>query len=288
MPLRATGDLDLKAMKIIETAAEAHAHVKRGRERRVLVPTMGGLHRGHFQLMRIAREWAGGDGEVAVSIFVNPLQFEPGADYKKYPRPKSADEELCREAGVDLLFRPLPEEMYFADRSITVEENSLSQNLCGRSRPGHFRGVCTVVAKLFNLLAPHTAVFGEKDFQQLAIIRRMVRDLNFPIKIIGVPTVRDADGLAVSSRNQYLSEGERKQAPILRAALLAARGQNSAAKIIAQVRAQIASAPDARIDYVEVVEAESLQPLDQIESNGLLAVAVFFGKTRLIDNIRLP
>src|SRR5947208_2893471 len=190
-------------MKIVETTNGAHAHVRERTVKSVLVPTMGALHRGHLELIRVARERAGKDGEVAVSVFVNPLQFEPGADFEKYPRPESADEEVCRDAGVNLLFRP--RDMYFDDRSVSVEETALSAGLCGAARPGHFRGVCTVVAKLFNLLAPDGAVFGEKDYQQLAIIRRMVRDLNFPIEVIGVPTVREADGLALSSRNQYLN-----------------------------------------------------------------------------------
>ncbi len=190
-------------MKIIESTDAAHAHVRGRTGKSVLVPTMGALHRGHLELIRVAREHAGNAGEVAVSIFVNPLQFEPGSDFEKYPRPESADEKFCEDAGVNLLFRP--RQMYFDDRSVYVEETRLSAGLCGASRPGHFQGVCTVVAKLFNLLAPAATVFGEKDYQQLAVIRRMVRDLNFPIEIIGVPTVREADGLALSSRNQYLS-----------------------------------------------------------------------------------
>ena len=183
---------------------------------------MGALHRGHLELIRIAREAAGTGGEVAVSIFVNPLQFEPGADFERYPRPESVDEELCQKAGVDLLYRPTQSEMYAPDRSVFVEETYLANALCGKSRPGHFRGVCTVVSKLFNVLEPHAAVFGEKDFQQLAIIRRMVRDLNFPIEIIGAPIVREPDGLACSSRNQYLNSEEREQATVLRKACLAA------------------------------------------------------------------
>ncbi|HEV3409706.1 MAG TPA: pantoate--beta-alanine ligase, partial [Chthoniobacterales bacterium] len=202
-------------MKIITTPGEAHAHVVQTRKRRALVPTMGALHRAHGELMRVGREAVGDESELAVSIFVNPLQFEPGSDYERYPRPVEEDEELCRAAGVDVLFRPAPNEMYLPDQSVVVEETALSQKLEGKSRPGHFRGVCTVVAKLFHLLAPDVAVFGEKDFQQLAIIRRMVRDLNFPIEIIAVPTVREADGLACSSRNRYLNAEERAQAPII-------------------------------------------------------------------------
>src|SRR5204863_6558443 len=181
---------------------------------------MGALHTAHGELIRIARERAGRDGEVAVSIFVNPLQFEPGADFERYPRPEKIDEEFCRNAGVDLLFRPNPAEMYADDRSVFVDEASLASALEGKSRPGHFRGVCTVVAKLFNILLPDAAVFGEKDFQQLAIVRRMVRDLNFPVKIIPVAIVREHDGLALSSRNRYLNREERAQAPMIRQALL--------------------------------------------------------------------
>jgi pantoate--beta-alanine ligase len=216
---------------------------------------MGALHRGHVELIRIARESAGKDGEVAVSIFVNPLQFAPGGDYEKYPRPETEDEEFCRGAGVDILFRPGPAEVYAADSSVVIEENSLSATLCGKSRPGHFRGVCTVVAKLFHILAPDAAVFGEKDFQQLAIIRRMVRDLNFQIEIIGAATVRESDGLACSSRNQYLNAAERQEAPVLRAALLegarlAAGGEGSVTAIIQAARKVITAASLSRIDYL--------------------------------------
>ncbi len=180
---------------------------------------MGALHRGHGELIRLARAAAGQEGEVAVSIFVNPLQFAPGGDYEKYPRPETDDNDFCRDAGADILFRPAVEEMYAADFSVSVEENALAKTMEGKSRPGHFSGVCTVVAKLFHLLSPDAAIFGEKDFQQLAIIRRMVRDLNFPIEIIGAPTVQEADGLACSSRNQYLNSAEREQAPVLQGAL---------------------------------------------------------------------
>ncbi len=260
---------------------------------RVLVPTMGALHKAHLQLIRIAREHAGSDGEVAVSIFVNPLQFEQGSDYQRYPRPEKADEGFCRDAGVDLLFRPLVGEMYFDDRSTFVEETSLSSVLEGKSRPGHFRGVCTVVAKLFNILAPDAAVFGEKDFQQLAIVRRMVRDLNFKVDIIAVPTVREDDGLACSSRNQYLNVGERKQATVLRKALMkgaamAGDGETSAPRIVSAVRETIEQAPLARISYADLVDAENLLSIEVLRPNSLFALAVFFGKTRLIDNIRLP
>ena len=275
-------------MKILTTIAEAQAQPHA--TPRVLVPTMGALHKAHGELIRVAREAVGKHGEVAVSIFVNPLQFEPGSDYKRYPRPEKADEEFCRSAGVDLLFRPSLGEMYADDRSVVVDESTLSNTLEGKSRPGHFRGVCTVVAKLFNMLAPDAAVFGEKDFQQLAIVRRMVRDLNFNIDIIAVPTVREADGLACSSRNQYLNPDERKQATILYEALRASAnaGKKSAGDIVAFARNVINQAPLARIDYVEVVNAKTLQPVEMAGPNAVLLLAVFFGKTRLIDNIRLP
>lgn len=279
-------------MQIIETVRSAHEFVRSSRARRVLVPTMGALHHGHRELMRLAREAAGRDGQVIVSIFVNPLQFEPGADFERYPRPAEADAASCREAGVDVLFRPSPAEMYHVDRSVFVEEQSLSNALCGKSRPGHFRGVCTVVTKLFHLFAPQRAVFGEKDYQQLAIIRRMVRDLDFDIEIVAVPTVREADGLAASSRNRYLSAAERVQAPLLRAALLAGAqtvraGRTSAADILETVREKMSAADLARVDYIELVDAATLEPQQVADRNSLLAAAVFFGRTRLIDNLRL-
>jgi pantoate--beta-alanine ligase len=276
-------------MEISRTVESVPAPAKR----RVLVPTMGALHRGHFELIRIARTAAGKEGEVAVSIFVNPLQFAPGGDFEKYPRPEADDNELCRGAGVDILFRPSADEMYASDFSVWIEENSLSSLLEGKSRPGHFRGVCTVVAKLFHILAPDAAVFGEKDFQQLVIIRRMVRDLNFRIEIIGAPTVRETDGLACSSRNRYLNPAEREQAPVLRAGLLeaarvASSGERSAATIVDAARKIISTSPLARIDYLELVNADTLQPIEIVEPNSLIAVAAFFGDTRLIDNIPIP
>jgi len=277
----------LGRVEILTTVAAAQSQAKS--KPRVLVPTMGALHKAHGELTKVARERAGADGEVAVSIFVNPLQFEPRSDYERYPRPEKADEDFCRDAGVDLLFRPSIEEMYFDDRSTFVEEISLSSVLEGKSRPGHFRGVCTVVAKLFNVLTPDAAVFGEKDFQQLAIVRRMVRDLNFNIDIIAVPTVREEDGLACSSRNQYLNLEERKQAMVLHKALLAAANasEKSARDIVDLARKMIGAAPLAQIDYVELVDAETLQPVEMVRPNSLFALAVFFGKTRLIDNILL-
>jgi pantoate--beta-alanine ligase len=276
-------------MKILSTVAELRACNRNQTKRRVLVPTMGALHAGHISLIRLARQHAGTGGEVAVSIFVNPLQFEPGADFSRYPRPESADEEVCRGESVDLVFRPTPNDMYAEDRSTFVEETTLSERLCGASRPGHFRGVTTVVTKLFHILAPQAAVFGEKDFQQLAIIRRMVRDLDFPVEIIAGPTIRETDGLALSSRNQYLNAEERAQAPIIRAALVAAAQskEKSSREILTALRTKIESAPLARIDYAEIVGADDLQPRLTIRPRSLLAVAVFFGRTRLIDNILL-
>jgi pantoate--beta-alanine ligase len=274
-------------MQIITTIAEAREQPRA--TKRVLVPTMGALHRAHGELVRVARQHAGRDGEVALSIFVNPLQFEPGSDYERYPRPENTDEEFCRNAGVDFLFRPSVAEMYANDRSVFVEESSLSSTLEGESRPGHFRGVCTVVAKLFNILSPDAALFGEKDFQQLVIVRRMVRDLSFKTHIIAVPTVREEDGLACSSRNQYLNIEERKQAPVLHKALLAAAnaGNKSAKEIVDLVSKVIDEAPLGRIDYVEIVDVETLQSIETVRPNSLLVLAVSFGKTRLIDNIRL-
>jgi pantoate--beta-alanine ligase len=281
---------DGRAVKIVTTIAGLPQ--RDFLRRRVVVPTMGALHKAHGELIRIAREHAGQKGEVAVSIFVNPLQFEPGSDYERYPRPEKQDENFCRNAGVDLLFRPTPAEMYADDRSVFVEETTLSSTLEGKSRPGHFRGVCTVVAKLFNILSPDAAVFGEKDFQQLAIIRRMVRDLNFKIDIVAVPTIREGDGLAFSSRNEYLNLEERKQAPVLRRALLAAAekakaGEKSAKLIVDLARNVISEASLARIDYVNLVDAENLQPVEIVRPKAALALAVFFGRTRLIDNILL-
>jgi pantoate--beta-alanine ligase len=273
-------------MRTITTVAAAQAQRRAGRH--VLVPTMGALHKAHGELIRVARQHAGRHGQVVVSIFVNPLQFEPGSDYDRYPRPEKADQEFCEKAGVDLLFRPSLGELYAENRSVFVDESVLSATLEGKARPGHFRGVCTVVAKLFNVLAPDAAVFGEKDFQQLAIVRRMVRDLNFNLEIIPVPTVREEDGLACSSRNQYLTREERAQASVLYKGLCAAAGfgKKSAADVIAVARNVINEAPLARIDYVELVDAETLQPVEIVELNSVLVLAVYFGKTRLIDNIR--
>lgn len=250
----------------------------------VLVPTMGALHEGHLALIRRARKLAGKSGRVVASIFVNPTQFGPREDFSKYPRPFANDAKLCRENGVDLLFAPAAKQMYPPDFSVFVDERALSAVLCGAARPGHFRGVCTVVAKLFHIIAPDIAVFGKKDFQQLAIIRRMVRDLNFPVKIASVETVREPDGLALSSRNRYLTPEERAQAPVIRRALLAGAKNLRTAKTAAS--RIIRSAPLARIDYLEVLDAETLQGISKTTRTAVIAAAVFFGKTRLIDNIQ--
>ena len=249
---------------------------------------MGALHAGHASLMRKARKLAGKRGSVAVSIFVNPAQFGPNEDFSRYPRTFARDCRLCREAGVDVLFHPAPEEIYPDGFSTYVHEERVSLPLCGASRPGHFRGVCTVVLKLFNIIAPDAAVFGQKDYQQVAVIRRMVRDLNIPVRIIAAPTVREPDGLALSSRNACLGAEQRAQAPVIRRALLLARGARSAqpAALARLVRREIATASLARIDYVQVLDAATLAPPAPATRELVIACAVYFGTTRLIDNIR--
>jgi pantoate--beta-alanine ligase len=259
----------------------------------VFVPTMGALHDGHAALIRAAREIAGQNGNVAVSIFVNPLQFGPGEDFGKYPRTLVEDLALARDNGADMIFAPKSEELFPPDRSIVLHETSLSQLLCGASRPGHFDGVCTIVTKLFNLVQCDDAVFGKKDYQQFAIIRRLVRDLDFNVVLHGIDTVREADGLAMSSRNRYLSPEERAQAPALRAALVAARdawknGERDPAALPALITKHLQEhAPLGRIDYVSAVDAVSLQPVSATTELVVIAAAVFFGTTRLIDNIEL-
>jgi pantoate--beta-alanine ligase len=249
---------------------------------------MGALHHGHATLIREARKVAGKNGAVVVSIFVNPTQFGPREDFSAYPRPLRKDLKICRESVADAVFLPGVEEMYPSVASISVDEKSLSATLCGRSRPGHFSGVCSVVAKLFHILAPTHAIFGEKDWQQLAIIRRMVRDLDFDLEILPCPTVRESDGLAASSRNAYLTPEERRLAPEIYASLRAAATKPTPAKIVAEAQKRISKIPGARIDYIEAVDAATLQPLRNRKSEGRLAAAVFLGKARLIDNIALP
>ncbi len=253
---------------------------------------MGALHAGHAALIDRARKVAGAHGLVVVSIFVNPTQFGPKEDFSRYPRTLAADRALCAAHGADVIFFPSPEEIYPADFSTWVNEEAVSGPLCGSSRPGHFRGVCTVVLKLFTIVQPTAAVFGLKDFQQCAVIRRMVRDLNLPVKIIAAPTVREPDGLALSSRNRFLTPEERAQAPALRRALLAARaafrkGETSAAKLRKLVEKTIATAPLARVDYIEIRAADSLADVKTATRKTVIALAVFFGKTRLIDNLLL-
>ena len=273
------------------------------------VPTMGYLHAGHLSLVREARKRAGKNGKVVVSIYVNPTQFAPTEDLAKYPRDLKRDLKLCRDAGVDVVFAPSDAEMYpsetgsrrcesaddprFDKRGYTcVVEEKLSRTMEGVARPTHFRGVTTVVAKLFNIVLPDVAVFGQKDFQQAAIIKRMVADLNFPVKIIVAPTVREADGLAMSSRNKFLDAEQRAQAVILfhalRAASLAVKKKPvSAARLKADLKEFITAAPLARLDYVEFFDPETLAPVAQVKRGAQMALAVFIGKTRLIDNARL-
>ena len=277
-------------MRIVESALEMQqaALALRAQGRRIgFVPTMGNLHDGHLSLVRIAKKHS---DVVVVSIFVNPTQFGPNEDFAAYPRTFEADRAMCEAEGVDLVFYLSVPDMYPAGASVSLTENSLSRTLCGAARPGHFDGVCTVVAKLFNIVLPHVAVFGEKDAQQLRVIRRMVRDLRFPVEIVSGPTAREADGLARSSRNQYLTAEQRPQAVCLRRALDEAErrfaaGERDPAALVAAMRAVVAQAPAAKIDYVEIVDDETLQPLaGPIARPALAALAVWVGTPRLIDN----
>jgi pantoate--beta-alanine ligase len=250
---------------------------------------MGALHEGHLSLIRAAR--AGSD-VVVVSIFVNPTQFGPTEDLDRYPRDLERDRELCEEAGADLIFSPAPEEMYPKGYSTWVEVEGLTDGLCGRSRPGHFRGVCTVVTKLFNICQPNQAYFGEKDAQQLAVITRMARNLDMRVRIVPCPTVREADGLAMSSRNVRLTGEQRAQAPVLHRALSAARdqvreGERDAAVLDRSMRSILAEAPLAELDYLAIVRADDLTPAAEVVGECLVALAVRFGDVRLIDNIRV-
>jgi pantoate--beta-alanine ligase len=251
----------------------------------VLVPTMGAFHDGHLSLMHQARQIAGPEGTVVVSIFVNPIQFDRASDLEAYPRPMESDLAACDAAGVDVVFAPDAASMYFPDRSITVTESLLSSGLCGCTRPGHFDGVCTVVLKLFLLSGCDAAVFGEKDFQQLAIIRRMVRDLDVPVEIHSGPTMRETDGLAMSSRNVRLTPEQRADAPGIRKALLESISQASSGEIVNSAREMIESSPLTRIDYLSLVDAETLQPAMDLDRPCVLATAVFYGDVRLIDHV---
>jgi pantoate--beta-alanine ligase len=278
-------------MRVVKTGTEfrqALDEYSGTRGRRVLVPTMGALHHGHLELVKHARLAAGPDGTVIVSIFVNPIQFDRSNDLEAYPRPVESDLEKCLAAGVDVVFLPEVVSMYHADRSVTVTESLLSESLCGASRPGHFDGVCTVVLKLFLLSGCHAAVFGEKDFQQLAIIRRMVRDLDVPVEILGCPTVRESDGLAMSSRNIRLNARQRADAPRIHRALAAAAKLADADDILTAARNEIETSPLARIDYLSLVDAETLQPVTQLHKPAVLAAAVFYGDVRLIDHVTVP
>lgn len=255
-----------------------------------LVPTMGALHEGHASLMRQARPKA---DIVIVSVFVNPTQFGPNEDFAKYPRTFQDDLLVCEREKVDAVFAPQPKDMYFEDRSAWVNEESLSRFLCGARRVGHFKGVCTVVSKLFNLFQPQVACFGKKDAQQLLILERMIRDLDFPIKVIECPLIREKSGLALSSRNKYLSPEEKKQALVLSQSLKAAKEAVSSGKSATQVRSLItkiiSSAPLAKIDYVSVVDRGTLEEVKSFKPGQkiLIALAVYFGTTRLIDNVWL-
>ena len=276
-------------MKIVNTIAEVREIVKAWKKEGLtvgLVPTMGYLHEGHASLIKRASKE---NDRVVVSDFVNPIQFGPKEDLASYPRDIDRDAEVCENAGADIIFHPTADEMYCPDFSTFVDITGPSDELCGKSRPTHFKGVCTVVSKLFLIVAPHRAYFGQKDAQQLAVIKRMVRDLNFDIEIIGCPIIREADGLAKSSRNTYLSDEERKSAVILSKALqqgkeLVLNGEKNAQVVIDKITEVINSEPLAKIDYVQVVNFPQVQPVEVIDGDILTAVAVYIGTTRLIDN----
>jgi pantoate--beta-alanine ligase len=272
-------------MWIATTKAELRARLDAASRPVILVPTMGALHEGHASLISLAREKAGTDGTVIVSLFVNPIQFDRAGDLAAYPRPLADDLDVCEARGADGVFVPDDGEMYFPDRSVTVTESSLSKYLCGAARPGHFDGVCTVVLKLFLLTGCDAAVFGEKDFQQLAVIRRMVRDLDLRTEIIPHPTIRESDGLAMSSRNARLTPEHRADAPRIRQALLTAAGKSDAASILRVAGEIIGGSSYARIDYLSLVDAETLAPTENLAKPAILACAVFYGEVRLIDNI---
>lgn len=275
-------------MQVTKTVEETRKQIKQWKKEGKtigLVPTMGFLHEGHASLIRKCREQ---NDIVVVSDFVNPTQFGPNEDLEAYPRDFERDSKLCESLGADLIFAPSPEDMYH-DPHAFVSIDTLSETLCGKTRPIHFSGVCTVVSKLFNIVQPDRAYFGQKDAQQLAVIKHMVADLNFDIEIIGCPIIREADGLAKSSRNTYLNEEERKQAVILSQALnqgkeLIEDGETRASVIKQIIRDKIETMPLARIDYVEIVDFKTFKDLDEIQGEVLTAVAVYIGKTRLIDN----
>ena len=275
-------------MKIVGTVKEVREQVKEWKKQGLsvgFVPTMGYLHEGHKSLMDAARK---GNDKVVVSIFVNPMQFGPTEDLATYPRDLDHDAALCESAGVDLIFHPEAEEMYEKDFCSFVDMTGLTEGLCGKTRPIHFRGVCTVVNKLFNIVTPDHAYFGQKDGQQLAVIKRIVRDLNMDIEIVGCPIVREEDGLAKSSRNTYLSSEERKAALILSKTVALgkelAKTEKDANKVVEAMKKNIETESLAKIDYVEAVDALSMAPVEKLEGTCMLAMAVYIGKTRLIDN----
>lgn len=276
-------------MKIVSAVDDVRRQVREWRAGGLsvgLVPTMGYLHEGHKSLIDKAVEQ---NDRVVVSVFVNPTQFGPGEDLATYPRDLDRDAALCEEAGASLIFHPEQEDMYFDDFCTWVDMDGLTKGLCGKTRPTHFRGVCTVVSKLFHIVQPDRAYFGQKDAQQLAVIRRMVRDLNFDLEIVGCPIIREEDGLAKSSRNTYLSPEEREAATILHKALVQGRemiqnGEKQADAVVKEITAIIQSEPLAKIDYVEVVDFDRIESIQTIEGTVLTAVAVYIGKTRLIDN----
>lgn len=277
-------------MKIIKTIEELRPIIKGWKREGLtvgLVPTMGYLHDGHKSLIVKA---VSENDKVVVSDFVNPTQFGANEDLSSYPRDIERDAALCEAAGADIIFHPEPEEMYFPDKCTFVDMDKLTKGLCGKTRPVHFSGVCTVVSKLFNIVTPDRAYFGQKDAQQLAVIKRMVRDLNFDITIVGCPIVREADGLALSSRNTYLNEEERKAALILNKSLTLGKemieaGEKNAAKVREAIIKHMETEPLAKVDYVEIVDPENLEPVDTIDAPVLVATAVYIGKTRLIDNV---
>jgi len=280
----------MKICNPIDDMRAASRAARQAGKRLGFVPTMGALHEGHLSLVRAAKAKC---DVVAVSIFVNPLQFGPSEDLAKYPRTFERDRELLETEAVDILFAPAPEEMYPAVAVTYVTVEGLSEKLCGRSRPGHFRGVSTVVAKLFHIVEPDAAFFGQKDAAQATIIRRMVRDLNLPVEIVVCPIVREPDGLAMSSRNAYLNPQERTSALVLNRSLTEtknrfAQGERNVANLIDAGKQVLAQEPTVRLDYFEIVNPATLDPLPVLTNSALVAVAAFVGNTRLIDNILLP
>jgi len=277
-------------MKVIKKSKELQTLIEREKKKGKiigLVPTMGYLHSGHISLIKRAKKDC---GIVVVSIYVNPTQFGPGEDYQRYPRDLERDKKLAKEAGTDILFVPSDEEIYPDSFHTYIQVEELSGRLCGVSRPIHFRGVATIVAKLFNIVKPTKAYFGWKDAQQLIILKKMVKDLNMDVEVVGLPTVREKDGLAISSRNKYLSKQERKIAPILYQALVKAKkmvnsGENNSARVLQQAKDLIKKKKGVKIDYLKAINLIDLKNAKKIKKNTLIAIAAWIGKTRLIDNV---